>query len=76
MGFPSRIGIATSGYRTGRSNPGAICIAVAGYRCPEGRAPRRNILAGDGGTGVQRREAELIVMLAPALVTALEELDE
>ena len=75
MGFPSRIGIATSGYRTGQGNPGAICIAVAGYRCPEGRAPRRNILAGDGGTGIQRKEAELLMTLAPSIVTAIEELE-
>ena len=39
MSFPSRIGIATRGYRTGQSNPGRICIATYGYRCPEGEPP-------------------------------------
>lgn len=39
MSFPSRIGIATHGYRTGRSNPGKICIATHGYRCPEAVVP-------------------------------------
>ena len=39
MGFPSRIGIATGGYRTGNSNPDKICIATDGYRCPTGVIP-------------------------------------
>lgn len=35
MGQPSRIGIATHGYRRGDSNPGKVCIATHGYRCLE-----------------------------------------
>ena len=77
MSFPSRIGIATSGYRTGSGNPGRICIATAGYRCPEvAPAPSVSILAGDGGVGIQRKEAELLMTLAPSIVTALEELEQ
>ncbi len=35
MGFPSRIGIATHGYRRDDGEPGKICIATHGYRCIE-----------------------------------------
>ena len=48
MSFPSRIGIATRGYRTGDSNPGRICIATYGYRCPE-RVPPAPVDDGLGG---------------------------
>ena len=51
MSNPSRIGIATSGYRTGQSNPGRICIATHGYRCPEGAVVV--VDDGDGGTGIR-----------------------
>lgn len=50
MGRPSRIGIATSGYRTGNSSPDKICIATHGYRCPDA-APPVDRFDGDGGHG-------------------------
>ena len=56
MGFPTRIGIATGGYRRGDSNPGKVCIATDGYRCLEPAAS--NILDGDGGAGAVTRERD------------------
>ena len=51
MGFPSRIGIATGGYRTGNSNPDKICIATDGYRCPTGVVPPLDPSELGGGHG-------------------------
>ncbi len=51
MGRPSRIGIATGGYRTGSSSPGKICIATDGYRCPEAAPPITDPSLLGGGHG-------------------------
>jgi hypothetical protein len=67
------IAIATIGYVC-NSLVAPIPIATHGYVCP---APVGfTIFDGDGGTGGQRREAELLMSLAPGIVAALEELDE
>lgn len=65
------IAIATIGYVCNsaiapitRATHGYVCVTVA-----------RDILSGDGGTGVQRREAELLVVLVPAMVAFLEKVD-
>ena len=67
------IAIATIGYVC-NSLVQPIPIATHGYVCAV-TGPSRVFLGG-GGTGVQRREAELLMQLAPGIVAALEELDE
>lgn len=51
MGQPSRIGIATRGYRNGQGTPDKICISTRGYRCLVGVIVDRR--DGDGGTGIR-----------------------
>lgn len=55
MGFPSRIGIATHGYRRGDSDPGKVCIATHGYRCLE-PAPTGDPFGGGMGHGAAVQE--------------------
>ena len=82
MSFPSRIGIATRGYRTGDSNPGKICIATYGYRCPE-RVPPAPVDDGLGGghgavilePSMRRREDLEDVQLALLAVLCIEDMD-
>ena len=80
MGQPARIGIATSGYRTGNGSPEKICIATHGYRCQIGVIvvdPRD----GDGGTGIRfvqtdtipEDKTELVKLTALAII-AIEEM--
>lgn len=66
------LSIATKGYVCGGVlRP--LAIATKGYVCIV--APRVNIFAGDGGTGVQRKEAELLMTLAPAIIEAIETIE-
>ena len=83
MGVPSRIGIATGGYRTGSSFPGKICIATDGYRCPEAAPPGVEIGGGSHGAVVvyPRRREEIppdvtdaeLALIAIALIEDLYE---
>ena len=73
------LSIATDGYigvgpTAGDFCPLPLAIATIGYVRFD-VAPRVNILAGDGGTGIQRKETDLIVMLAPMIIAAVEEIE-
>lgn len=73
------LSIATDGYIgigpiAGDFCPLPLAIATIGYVRFEVRA-RVNIFAGDGGTGVQRKEAELLMTLAPAIIEAIETIE-
>lgn len=85
MGFPTRIGIATGGYRRGDSNPGKVCIATDGYRCLEPPPLDPSLLGGGHGAVVlqprprtREDETEQIddVQLALLAVALIEDLYE
>ncbi len=78
MGFPTRIGIATHGYRRGDSDPGKVCIATHGYRCLEAVAVDDGLGGGMGhGAVIQERYPEPpkkdVTKLAVLAIIAIEE---
>ena len=78
MSVLSPLSIATDGYvcrqalTGGQRCPEPIAIATGGYVCAD-RIVRISILDGDGGTGIGRQEAQLILDLAPIIILAVEE---
>ena len=73
------LSIATDGYigiGPGASDfcPLPLAIATIGY--VRIQVARGNILLGDGGTGIQRKEAELLMMLTPSIITAIEQIED
>jgi hypothetical protein len=83
VGAPSRIGIATHGYRRGDSNPGKVCIATHGYRCLEPDIVVDDPFGGGMGHGAvildqieQRKDLPVDPKYIALAIIAIEEMNE